>query len=75
MNREELERMFDEQDLIYSSQQRIEIKNFIFDELIPNVLSSMLVYEWTWINDIIEKRKYTNRLIKQKAKAFYNITL
>ena len=72
MNREEMEKMFDEK---FTWDNLYEVKQFIFNTIIPKILNKMLVYEWNWINPIIEKRRYANKIIKQKAKEFYWITL
>ena len=73
MNKEELEKTINHFYNCWFNDY--ELKDFIFETIIPEVLKSMLVYEWHWINPIIEKRKYANKLIKQKAKELYNINL
>ena len=82
MEWKELEKMFNEkfnvtpyiEDYIIVEKSG-KLKQFIFDTIIPEVLKTMLVYEWHWINPIIEKRKYANKIIKQKAKELYWIVL
>ena len=42
MNREQLEKMFDEDIKFITSQQRSDIKQFIFDTIIVEILKSIL---------------------------------
>ena len=73
MNKEQIEKMFDE--FYYERIVNSEIiEDFIFDTVIPEVLESVMPEEnqagiATW--------KYTECIedIKQKAKELYNITL
>lgn len=85
MNKKELEKMFDEQDFniydefenedwdieqcISDEKDMQKIKDFIFNEIIPEVLNSVVINnEWKLINiDAIVN-------IKQKAEDLYNIT-
>ena len=81
MNKQELEKMFNEKVTStriydeYRNEITDEVFNFIFETIIHNVLDSMLIYEWSWNAPIIEKRKFYNKIIKQKAKELYWIIL
>lgn len=84
MDKKQLEKMFDKNfptlkesrfDRFEVMPEPTELKQFIFETIIPDVLKSMLVCEWNWTDDIIEYRKYSNTNIKRKAKILYNITL
>lgn len=77
MNREQLEKILKEKICITGSFWKIrddifigDVKDFIFDIIIPEVLNSIIINkEWKLINiDAIVN-------IKQKAKELYNITL
>lgn len=82
MNRKELEKMFDERFGISQSYERIkddvfmnDLKQFIFNEMIPEVLNSILPKYLS----IEHYREYRNidcvDDIKEKAKELYNINL
>lgn len=84
MNKEQLEKMFDDKfyDNFWSMRWVApiatisEIKQFIFETIIPEVLNSVIPKEFTilntiyaeWHNDCLDN-------IKQKALNLYNITL
>lgn len=81
MNKEELIKMFDEKDLVYSDIQRKEIKSFIFETIIPEVLKSVIYSEgemkmfklvnekqFLWLN-------FYHENLKQKAKEQFWIEL
>jgi hypothetical protein len=69
MNREEMEKMFYEK---FTWDNLYEVKQFIFETIIPEVLKGMLKednkFHQTYVNDF-------NKWIKQKVKELYNITL
>ena len=93
MNRRQLEKMFDEEFDLWTTlvqnnfwEHRVnnnnEVKDFIFDTIIPEVLKSVITKElvfdekeenddwfyWLWHN-------HNLKMIKQKAKEQFNINL
>ena len=82
MNKEQLEKMFDQANLLEWDSQlwcwildENKVKQFIFDEIIPKVLENMLVYNWNSRDRLSKERTYCNNIIKQKAETLYWITL
>ena len=85
MNKEQLEKMFDKQNFYetwYRSWEEYvnfeEIKQFIFNEIIPEVLNSMLEINSERSNDFTKSKISWNNIfkdIKQKAKELYWIYL
>mgnify|MGYP006374756317 CR=1 FL=1 len=80
MNREELEKMFDEfwEDWAYWDWSSCEIDRwimfwFITDTIISEVLKSLLENEYENFDEI--EYELLDNHIKQKAKELYNITL
>lgn len=79
MNREELEKMINNEDLILWNWQ--SLKQFIFDTIIPEVLKSVLLdenkeYMKEYFNAYyIEARENIKFDIKTKAKEQFNIDL
>ena len=75
MNKEQLEKMFEE---MYTWRDKHNMKQFIFETVIPKVLKSV-IYRTERIpsNNIDYLKWYTDcqDIIKQKAKELYNITL
>lgn len=84
MNREQLEKMFDEDIKFITSQQRSDIKQFIFNTIIPEVILSVLwtqsqsfsINNWPLLKDINWDTKFFWRdAIIKKAKEQFNINL
>ena len=74
MNKEQLEKMFDE---MYTWRDKHNMKQFIFETVIPEVLKSIIDEDdFIMVNGHYFKW-YTDKIsgIKQKAKDLYNITL
>ena len=78
MNKQELEKLFDEKVTNmrifdeYKNDITYKVKQFIFETIIPEVLKSMLkedkntpLWEWLWFK--------AQQTIKQKAKELYNL--
>jgi len=86
MNREELEKMFDEvfEEAYYRNHTHLkyDVKQFIFDTIIPEVLKNVIPeYKWSTQtkDDEINLMRYWHtdciNDMKQKAKELYNINL
>ena len=84
MNREDLEKMFEEKvtsTRMYDEYQNDitnEVKQFIFNEIISEVLKELLKVNWERSNDFTRSKVSWNfiiRDIKKQAKKLYNITL
>ena len=87
MNREEIEKMFDENFCIPQSYERFkdsvfpnEVKSFFFDTILPEVLRDIIDVDIDRNDDIssIEEIRWYKCCIldiKERAKEKYNITL
>ncbi len=76
MNRNDLEKMFDEKFFIQNwnipVKEYVEIKDYIFNEIIPEVFKSVIPNKEF---EIIYWARDAFRLTKRKIKKLYNITI